>query len=275
MDLQIRPLSPVLGAEIGGLDLSAPLDTETIAAIRSAWLDYLVVVFLGQQMDEDDQTRFCEYFGDIEPPMVSPSQDDAHPHVMFISNVRDAGLRTALEDGEMMFHSDRSFHEFPFMATTLYAMELPVRGGNTLFANCYKVYDALSPSLKNLIRDKRAMHVYDYENNQVQKTRENSPDAPRHDQPIVRTHPETGRKSLYVSRLMTNHVMGVASEESRDLLATLWDFSERREFIYEHVWSPGDFLMWDNRCTMHARTHFDSGERRMLRRIAICGDRPY
>lgn len=105
MKLDIRPLPATLGAEINGVDLSRELDAETIAAIRAAWLEHLVVVFHNQHIDEDDQTRFCKYFGDIEPPLQSPSQDDKYPHVMFISNVRDMGLRTTLEDGEMMFHS--------------------------------------------------------------------------------------------------------------------------------------------------------------------------
>jgi taurine dioxygenase len=275
MDLEIRPLSRIIGAEISGVDLSRELDAETVGAIRAAWLDHMVVVFPDQHMDEDDQTRFCRYFGDIELPMLSPSQDDEHPHVMFISNVRDMGLRTTLEDGEMMFHSDRSFHEFPFMATTLYAVEVPSRGGNTLFANCYASYEALSPDLKDRLEGRRAMNVYDYENNQVQKTQENSPDAPRFAQPIFRTHPETGRKSIYVSRLMTDYIVDAAPDESRDLLEQLFQCAEQPEFVYEHVWRAGDFVMWDNRCTMHARTDFDPGERRMLRRIAICGDRPF
>lgn len=275
MDLEIRPLSPALGAEINGVDLGRDLDAKTVAAIRAAWLEHLVVVFHDQRIDEDDQTRFCKYFGDIALPMQSPSQDDEHPHVMFISNVRDMGLRTTLEDGEMMFHSDRSFHEFPFMATTLYAIEVPSEGGNTLFANCHDSYDALPPELKQRLEGRQAMNVYDFANNSVQKTRENSPDAPRFVQPIFRTHPETGRKSIYVSRLMTDYMIDADAEESRDLLAQLFDFAERPEFVYEHEWRVGDFVMWDNRCTMHARTHFDPGDRRMMRRIAVCGDRPF
>jgi taurine dioxygenase len=194
---------------------------------------------------------------------------------MFISNVRDMGLRTTLEDGEMMFHSDRSFHEFPFMATTLYAIEVPSRGGNTLFANCHDSYDALAPELKQRLAGRRAMNVYDFENNSVQKTRESSPDAPRFAQPIFRTHPETGRKSIYVSRLMNDYIVDAEPEESRDLLGQLFDFAERPEFVYEHKWRVGDFVMWDNRCTMHARTDFDPGARRMMRRIAVSGDRPF
>jgi len=275
MPIQVRRLSPVLGAEIVGVDISKPLDAQTIAEIRAAWLEHLVVLFRNQRIDADDQTRFCKYFGEIEPPKVSVGQDDKHPHVMFISNVRDMGLRTSLEEGEMMFHSDRSYDEFPFMATTLYAMEVPPKGGNTLFANCYASYDRLPEDLRRRAETLRAMHVYDYENNQVQKTQENSPDAPRFVQPVIRTHPETKRKCIYVNRLMTDHVVGVPPEESKAVLGQLYDFAERPEFVYEHVWQVGDFLMWDNRCTMHARTYFDPRERRMMRRIAICGDRPY
>lgn len=275
MDLKIRPLSKALGAEILGIDLNRNLAKKTIENIRAVWLKYLVIVFPDQILDEDAHTRFCKYFGEIEPPMVSPAQDASHPHVMFISNVRNEGLRTALEDGEMMFHSDRSFHQTPFAASTLYAIEIPSQGGNTRFANCYASYDALPVALKEKLMGRRAMHIYDYENNQVQKTKTNSPDAPRCIQPIFRTHPETGRLAIYVSRLMTDYIVDTNTEESRNLLSELHEFTEQPQFVYEHVWRKGDLVMWDNRCTMHARTHFDPNERRMLRRIAICGDQPF
>ena len=148
-------------------------------------------------------------------------------------------------------------------------------GANTLFANCYASYDALPADQKQRLEGRWAMNVYDFENNSVQKTRENSPDAPRFVQPIFRTHPESGRKSIYVNRLMTDYIVDAEPEQSRDLLEQLFDLSERPEFVYEHKWRVGDFVMWDNRCTMHARTDFDPDDRRMMRRIAVSGDRPF
>lgn len=275
MALEITKLSSALGAKIKNLDLRQGLGTATLRIIHAALLEHLVLVFSDQDVTVEEQTQFAEYFGEIDKPMVSNAQDEQNPHVMFVSNVRDIGLRTSLEEGEMMFHSDRSFAEFPFKATTLYALEVPPKGGNTLFANCYAAYDKLPDRTKKILENKKALHVYDYDNNQVQKTVNNSPDAPRYVQPIFRTHPETGRKSLYVNRLMTDQIIGLEERQSKELLQELFDFAEQGEFIYEHKWNVGDLIIWDNRCTMHARTHFDPDERRMLRRVTICGDRAF
>ena len=275
MSLEISKLSPALGAKIENLDLCQNLDPKTFGIINDALLEHLVLVIPDQEVTVEQQTQFAQYFGEIDTPMVSNAQDDENPHVMFVSNVRDMGLRTSLEDGEMMFHSDRSFAEYPFMATTLYALEVPPSGGNTLFSNCYRAYDAVPDRIKKLLKNSKALHVYDYDNNQVQKTVENSPDAPRWAQPIFRTHPETGKKSVYVNRLMTEHIVGIEEQESSDILKELYDLSEREDFIYEHKWTVGDLMIWDNRCTMHARTHFDPNQRRMLRRVTIRGDRAF
>lgn len=274
MQVRVTPLSDALGAEISGVDLGRPLDTETVRTIRNAWLEHLVIVFRRQKMSEADQLRFCEYFGPLDKPRV-PSASDQSPNVMFISNVRDMGLRTALEDGEMMFHTDRVFDEHPFMAATLYAVEVPPVGGNTLFCNCYRVYEEMPESLKAAIEGRQALNVYDYQNNMVQKTGPVGPDAPRFVHPAVRTHPETRRKAIYVNRLMTDHIVGMELAESSAVLESVFAFAEQPRFIYEHVWQISDFLMWDNRCTMHARTDFSPNHRRMMRRVAICGDRPF
>jgi taurine dioxygenase len=271
--LQVTSLSDAAGAHIDGIDLTKELDVETVAAIEKIWLESLVVVFRDQKLSEDDQTRFCSYFGEIDMPRAS--QDDINPHIMFISNVRESGKRTALEDGEMMFHTDRVFAEFPFKAATLYAIEVPSQGGNTLFANCYSALDALPAELRNRLEGRKALHVYDYENNATIKTGKISSDAPRWAHPIFRTHPSTGRKALYVNRLMTDQIIDMDPDESREILEQLFTLGEREEFVYEHVWRPGDLVMWDNRCTMHARTHFEPQHRRKMRRITVRGDLPF
>jgi taurine dioxygenase len=273
--IAVTPLSRAIGAEIGGLDLGAPLSANAIAAVTEAFHAHLVILFRDQKLSDDDQTRFCRNFGEIEVVKASRSQRVEQPHILFVSNVRDAGLRTALEDGEMWFHSDQCYYETPTMASTLYAIEVPSAGGNTLFANGYLAYETLPAELKRKLDGRRALNVYDYQYNPVVKARVNRADAPRFAHPAVRTHPVTGRKALYVNRLMTDHLEGLDPDESRAILERVFDHAERPEFIYEHAWRPGDFLMWDNRCSTHARTHFEPTERRMLRRIAIRGDRPY
>jgi taurine dioxygenase len=173
----------------------------------------------------------------------------------------------------MMFHSDQCYLETPCMASMLYAMEIPSRGGNTLFANMYRAYDTLPGSLKAELQGARAVNAYDYSNNPTQRARIS--DGLHAVHPVVRTHPETGRKALYVNRLMTQKIVGMDDAQSDQLLGRLFDHLENPEWIYEHAWRPGDLLMWDNRCTAHARQDFDASERRLLRRCVVLGDQPY
>ncbi|MBM3485111.1 MAG: TauD/TfdA family dioxygenase [Alphaproteobacteria bacterium] len=275
MAIEVVKLSPVIGAEIRGVNLAEPLDAAALGAIHRAWLDHLVILFRGQSLDADQQTRFALSFGEVELVKSSRSQSDATPHVMFISNVRDAGLRTALEDGEMMFHSDQCYYEFPAKATTLFAIEVPKEGGNTLFANGYAAYETLPPAIRSRLEGRKALNIYDYGVNPTVKSAASSAEAPRFEHPVFRTHPETGRKAVYVNRLMTEKVVGLDGGECAYLLDRVFAHSEDLRFVYEHRWQPGDLLMWDNRCSMHARTDFPTSQRRMLRRVAIRGDRPF
>ena len=160
------------------------------------------------------------------------------------------------------------------MASMLYAIEVPSVGGNTLFANGYKAYETLSPEIKRRIEGRKALNAYDYHTAAMKRGTQLAQGVPFYIHPVVRTHPATGRRALYVNRLMTVRIEDMPEEESDELLQLLFDHQERREFIYEHVWRPGDLLMWDNRCTLHARTDFSPGERRLLRRVTILGEKP-
>lgn len=271
--MEVTPLSDALGAEIR-IDLSRPVDAEARRAIRRAFLDHQVILFRSQDLSEAGQESFCRLFGELELVKASRSKNDAQPHIMFVSNVRNEGFRTTLEDGEMWFHSDQCYYETPVMATTLYAIEVPPRGGNTLFADGYAAYDTLDAEVKAALDGRRALNVYDIAYNAVAKTREPRPDAPRWAHPVFRTHPETGRKAVYVNRLMTDHVEGLDRAESDALLERVFRHTEDPAFVYEHVWLPGDLLIWDNRCTLHARTDFDPSHRRILRRMTVRGDAP-
>lgn len=271
-DIRIKPLSDALGAEIVGLDLSCPLDADTVSEIKQAWYDHIVLVFRDQDLANDDQVRFCRYFGDLETVRTGKQANDAMPNTMMITNVTDTGFQTALENGDMWFHSDQCYYEVPARASMLYAMELPSVGGNTLFANCYTAWDRLPEETRSLLDGRKAHHIYDYAGNPLKRGDNIDPDAPQYVHPVARTHPETGRKALYVNRLMTDYIEGLSTEQSDEMLELLFDHSEREEFVYEHVWRVGDLLMWDNRCSMHARTDFDPAERRMLRRITVKGE---
>lgn len=274
MSITVTPLSEALGAEISGIDLRQPLDPETVREVRQAWLDHLIILFRDQDLDAGEQKRFCESFGDLEIVKSDRSQDDENRHILFVSNVTDEGKRTVLENGEMWFHSDQCYYETPVSATVLYAIEVPSTGGNTLFSNCYAAFESLPAELRERIAGQKAMHAYDYGPDMQVKQGARAADARRHAHPVVRTHPETGRKAIYVNRLMTEYIEGFDPAESDDVLSRIFGHIEQPQFIHEHVWRPGDLIMWDNRCVAHARTDFDPAERRMLRRMTVQGDRP-
>ena len=275
MPITVEPLSVALGAEIRGVDLSRPVAEPTRRTIHQAFLDHLVILFRDQDLSETDQEDFCALFGELELVKSSRSKNKDQPHIMFVSNVRNEGFQTTLEDGEMWFHSDQCYYESPVMATTLYAIEVPPAGGNTLFANAHAAYDALPEALRAPLEGRRALNVYDIGYNAVIKVRESRPEAPRWAHPVFRTHPETGRRAIYVNRLMTDYIEGMDRAESNALLEAVFTHVERPGFIYEHVWRAGDLLLWDNRCTQHARTDFDRDHRRILRRMTVKGEVPF
>jgi taurine dioxygenase len=272
----VRDLTPTLGAEIIGVDLTKPIAPEVFEAIHAVWLEKLVILIRGPKLSQDDQVRFAELFG----PLKSRTRTDAANHnkgndaVMFVSNLRENGqLVGSHPDGEMHFHSDQSHQEKPCAATMLYAMEVPSTGGNTLFANAYYAYETLPQSVRDQIDGLRAIHAYDYEHGET-RSGTVRPGVPQASHPIVRTHPETGRKALYVSRLMTAEIEGMNTAESEELLMYLFAHIERKEFVFEHVWQREDLILWDNRCALHARTDFSAAELRHMRRVTIKGEKP-
>jgi taurine dioxygenase len=270
----VRPLSPAVGAEIIGVDLRDPIDDALAGKMLDAWHQHLVILLRGQTLTEDDQVRFAERFGPLAR-IHTPQFLRSHPAVMLISNIREDGKPIgALPDGEMQFHTDQCHQEIPAKASMLYAIEIPSVGGNTLFANAYLAYETLPDAIKRRIDGRKALNAYDYDTAATIRKAEVPDGAPSFAHPVVRTHPATGRKALYVNRLMTRRIEGLPVDESEALLNLLFDHQEQPQFIYEHVWRPGDILMWDNRCTLHARTDFSADERRLLRRVTILGERP-
>jgi len=261
------------------VDLSRELDEPTFQRILQAWYDHNVLLFRDQRITQDHQIRFAERFGELARNLRDYAGSD-HPSVMYISNVmKDGKLIGSLPDGEMLFHSDMCYLERPCAAALLYAIDVPSQGGNTLFLNTYAAYDALPDDWKTRISGMEALNVYapGYTDNTRARVKQKQADEPgvrSYVHPVVRTHPVTGRKALYVNRLMTASIVGLPEEESDRVLEFLFEHQEQPQFIYEHVWRPADLLIWDNRCTLHARTDFDAAERRMLRRITVVGEKP-
>ena len=264
--LETRPLSQALGAEIIGIDLRHKLPKEVYAAIIEQWHESLVILFRGQELSEDEQIRFAEQFGVGDLSEGHLAGFEQRPGLNLITNIRRDGNPVGiLPDGEMQFHADQCYLEQPSIGAMLYAIQVPSRGGNTMFGNMYKAYDALAGDVKRRLAGLRARNVYDYNGNPTHRG-DVSADAPTWVHPVVRTHPVTGRKCLFVNRLMSARIEGPPEAESAALLEMLFDHIERREFVYEHVWRAGDVLIWDNRCTVHARTDFDPHETRLMRR---------
>ena len=269
----VRPLSPALGAEIMGVDLRDPIDEALKQKFLDTWHQYLVILLRDQTLDEDAQVRFAEMFGPPAPVTSGRSFSVKHPAVMLISNIREDGKPIgALPDGEMQFHTDQCHQPVPAKATVLYAIEIPREGGNTLFSNAYTAYETLPEDIQQRLAGRRAFNAYDQDTTTRSASYDNARASAWH--PAVRTHPATGRKALYVNRLMTREIEGLPGAESDTILQTLFNHQEQPRFVYEHVWRPGDILMWDNRCTLHARTDFSAGERRLLRRVTILGEKP-
>ena len=279
--MDVVPLSRHIGAEVRGLDLRAKPDDDTVRAIYRAWLDRIVLVFPQQDLAQEDLVRVTGYFGEIgelsRPSKYFPKgYAQLLPGIMLISNIRQNGEPIgALPDGEMMFHHDMIHAEVPSKATLLYAVEIPSTGGNTLFASGYAAYDTLDPAVRARLAGRQALHHYNYGSTQRGDHKGTAAFGEcRH--PVFRTHEDTGRKAAYVNRLMTMKILGLPDQESDALLNLLWDHCERREFVYEHVWRKGDLLLWDNRCSSHARTDFPATERRLMLRTTVKGAvRPY
>jgi taurine dioxygenase len=274
----VKPLSPLIGVEVTGLDLSSSIDTETASALRDLWLEHLVLLFRDQILSEQDQVRFACCFGEPTIPGSAKrfeNQPDHEPAVMLIGNIREDGkIIGSLPDGELQFHSDSAFLETPLMATLLYGVDIPSTGGNTLFANNYAAYDVLPEDLKLRLSGLTAVNTYDYAT-QVRTGRLDREKVPFAIHPVIRSHPETGRKVIYVNRLMTEEIVGIPESESEALLNQLFQVIERSDLNYEHVWQKGDLIMWDNRCAQHARTDFPPEERRLLKRVGLIGDQPF
>ena len=275
--MKITPLSKALGAEITGLDLRKPLDDATVKAIRDAFDQNIFVVFREQELSEDDQLRAAGYFGKVHvrrKPVTTRDPGGAFDTpFMLVTNIVENGKSIGVfGDGEMWFHHDTSYYPEPHRATLLYSMKLPSWGGNTCFSNMYKAYENIPQPLRDKLEGKKVLQVHDYKRRErldIEQIDLNS--VRHHEQPIFITHPATGRKALYISRLMSARILGLSRVESETALEQLFEISEDPAIVYEHKWKLGDLVIWDNWCSIHARKDFPRDEPRLMRRLTIEG----
>jgi taurine dioxygenase len=271
-----------LGADISGVDLSRPLDLETFTAVEKAWLDNVVLRFRGQKLTDAQLVAFSRWFGDLDEARLDDYQPfvPGLPEIMVISNVVENGRALGkLGNAEANWHSDVDYIEEPPKASLLYALELPPTGGNTGFANMYAAYETLPEQLKSAIEGKRCKH--DATHNSAGMLRggfreyDDPRDVPGPWHPLVRKHPQTGRKALYLGRRPNAYVEGLSLEESERLLDALWSHATQPQFTWTQVWRIGDLVMWDNRCAMHRRDALDPNSRRIMHRTQVKGDKPF
>jgi taurine dioxygenase len=273
--LTVTPLAGTIGAEIGGVDLAAELDPAVVAEIRRVWLERGVVCFRGQDLSPERFLEVARCFGEpAEYPFVPGIE--GHPEIIAVIKLPHETVNFG-----GIWHSDTAYLDEPPMATLLLAREVPAAGGDTLFADQYAAYEALSPAMRELLDPLRAVNSSALAD--VSKTREDR----RRDagtevddrvyeavHPVVRTHPETGRRALYVNVAHTARFEGMTEEESRPLLQLLFQHQVRPEVTCRVRWEVGTLVMWDNRCVQHNPVNDYHGHRRVMHRITLQGDTP-
>jgi taurine dioxygenase len=275
--LKVRKLAAALGAEIEGLDLSRTIEPALFAQIRAAWLEHLVIRIRGQKLSDPQLLAFSRNFGELDPPGPNPLGRPFladHPEMNVISNIKLDGVPIGgLGDGEAIWHADMTYIERPPMAAILYAIEIPPSGGDTYWANMYAAYETLPEPLKRRVEGREAVHDATYNSAGAMRkgyqevTDPRSAPGARH--PLVRTHPETGRRSLFLGRRRNSYVVGLDLQESENLLDELWAHATQPQFTFRQEWRVGDVMVWDNRCTLHRRDAFDPRARRLLHRTQV------
>lgn len=279
----IRPVDGPLGAEVLGLDLSRPLGDDDFAVLHRAHLDHHLLIFRDMHITPAQQVAFSRRFGPLQIHVLRQFQLPSDPEVLIISNIKENGQPIGLGDAGHFWHSDLSYKEIPSLGSMLHAQELPKDGGDTLFANQHTAWEKLPQHLKDKVAHLTAEHSYLAKYAELQRRNPWRPNLTQAQidevkpvvQPVVRVHPETGRRALFVSEHFTTKIVGLPQDESDALLAELFDHSTRPEHVYRHQYQPHDMVFWDNRSLMHLAAGCPEDQRRKLYRTTIEGDRPF
>ena len=279
--MEVLPSGQALAAEVRNVDLRE-IGEADFAAIHRAWLDHLVLLFRRQQLTDEDLIAFSRRFGALDWAPVQETGRrfvEGHPEIYVVSNVIENGVPIgSLGAGEAVWHTDMSYQETPPKASMLYALEVPPDAGDTYFCNMYRAYQNLPERLKTRMSQLTLKHDGTYNSGGYVRQGVAAVDDPVTSpgvyHPLVCTHPESGRRTLYLGRRRNAYLAGLSLAESDALLDELWSYAARDEIVWRHRWQPGDLVLWDNRCTMHRRDAFDSATRRILHRTQIKGETP-
>ncbi|MCP5152542.1 MAG: TauD/TfdA family dioxygenase [Ectothiorhodospiraceae bacterium] len=280
--IETSPLTPSIGVEVHGIDLSRPLDDATLAAVRRALADNSILLFREQtDLAPAELVAFSARFGPLEHHVVSDFLLPGHPEIFVVSNIVENGRHIGAYGGAKWWHSDLSYMPEPSLGSVFQCIECPRDGGETEFAGMYAAWEELAPDRQRWLLQRRAIHDYawhyaTYLSHRKPLTEEQKARIPPTAHPCVRTHPETGRRALYLSSSLVHRFEGMSFEESRPILDEVNEFATSPRFVYRHRWRPGDVVFWDNRSTIHRACPFDEqGARRRMHRTTIKGDRPF
>jgi taurine dioxygenase len=278
--IQVRPLSGSLGAEVGGIELSKPLEDRVFKEIHGAFLEHAVLAFRGQSLSHEQQIAFGRRFGDLDVHPIAIGMEE-HPEIIRVWKPR--GERASFGTS---WHSDNTFFEWPSKASILYGVTIPPYGGDTLFASMERAYETLSAGMKRILDGLVAVHsaarAYDpsvtgeakYRGEAAINYRQSDAITREVEHPVVRTHPETGRKSIFVNEMFTQRIVGFSEAESQALLSFLYQHATRPDFTCRLQWQPGTLAIWDNRSTQHYALDDYAEFDRLMYRVSVCGDRP-
>lgn len=285
-EMWIQPTGAALGADVHGIDLSQPISEETFQRIADAWAEHLVLRFSGQKIGDPDLMKFSARFGELDRVPIpaagldrknSGVTDEAMEWVAVISSIKQGGKAVgSLASYELVWHTDMSYNPLPPRASLLYALEVPSDGGNTGFLNMYAAYETLTDDLKRAIEGKTCIH--DSSRNSAGELRKgfqtthDVTKTPGAVHPLVRLHPVTKRKALFLGRRPGAYIHGLSIADSEKLLDAIWAHATQPRFAWYQKWRIGDLVMWDNRCVMHRRDAFDESLRRLMHRTQIVGE---
>jgi len=279
---EVKPLHPVLGCEISGVTFEEALSPRLFARIYDAFLDYQVILFRDVDLPPATQVAFARRFGEVQVHVLSEQYGyKDHPEIYLLSNLDKDGNPSGKhpDKGTLYWHTDGSWRERTGQATMMYSEIVPETGGETQFADMYSAYELLPAAMKARIESRRAIHNFDFSrtrrHGETPLTAEQKATTPPVAHPIVRTHPETGRKAIFLGD-HAESIEGMDYEEGRDLIEQLNVMITPPARVYSHTWSPRECMVWDNRCTLHRATGFDEAHlKRVMRRCTILGDRPF
>jgi taurine dioxygenase len=280
ISLNTIPLTPIFGAEIVDVDLSADIGPDLFSLIYQAFLDYQVLVFRQQSMSSADHVRFAQLFGEVQVHVMNQYHADGHPELYFLSNLDENGSPNGQhpDQGTLAWHTDGSWQRITGQATMIYSIEIPPCGGETEICDMYGAYDELDQTTRGYYETLHVMHSLDYSRSRNHAheplTEEQKRAVPPVEHPLVRTHPETGRRCVYLGDHAQN-VVGMDYAEGQALVDEINDQLVKSERVYSHRWQPNEFMIWDNRCVLHRSRPFDTAnDRRVVRRCTVLGEVP-